>query len=647
MTFRRMAFQIFKANLRRYLLFFLCSSFTIMIFFTFATLSNNPDFMDSYKVNGMISGNLYAPTLILKVFAVLFLVYAQTAFVKFRKSDYGLFMVLGMTHHNIRKMILFENGMIAVASILTGLGLGTLFSGIFFGLVTLIVDVQDISFRLTMESYKDTVIFFVIIYSVVIACNLVLTLRYSIVNLLKEARTADRSLIHGSVPGIIGTVLVAIAAVDWLRRTAEEGNLVLRSLIICFVGVYLVMSSLSDWISLALKRFSKNNHKNMLFVSDIRYSFGQSKIVLFLITILVTFSLMLNSIAIYFTLDTLKRATIQNPYHIAYAELLGKNHIPQETLGQIIDNGETPLSSHQVLEFMDLQPFKVFSDQNLNTIIGSHYKVEQGHFLNLSLYDQSEGYTGEIPEMRTYKLDSPAGEKTLVSQGVIAKMLFNRIPIVSNGLYVVLNEQDYTDTKTANVKRTSYIHLLNFENWKKTAEIDAKLYAALVKYNKENTESWYGNDRHDAVISKTESRIATYTQFKQAGEFGIMLFTFEGLLFFLSSGVLLHFRILTDWEREKIKFWKLTRIGITSKEAAKIIVKPFKLLFFFPYVLGIVLSTFYFVSEIKVEVGKVVEPLIEALLLGGMYLGFQVLFYLIYTRRYTHRMLKEMGLDKP
>lgn len=131
MTFRRMAYQIFKANLRRYLLFFLCSSFTIMIFFIFYSLYTNPDFNDPYQVNGMVSGNLYAPFLVMRVFAVLFILYAQMAFVKFRKSDYGLLMVLGMTSHNIRKIIIFENSMIAIASILIGLGAGTVFSGIF------------------------------------------------------------------------------------------------------------------------------------------------------------------------------------------------------------------------------------------------------------------------------------------------------------------------------------------------------------------------------------------------------------------------------------------------------------------------------------------------------------------------------------
>lgn len=82
----------------------------------------------------MVSGNLYAPFLVIRVFAVLFIVYAQMAFLKFRKSDFGLLMVLGMTSHNIRKIILFENSMIALASILTGLGAGTVFSGIFSSL---------------------------------------------------------------------------------------------------------------------------------------------------------------------------------------------------------------------------------------------------------------------------------------------------------------------------------------------------------------------------------------------------------------------------------------------------------------------------------------------------------------------------------
>lgn len=219
--------------------------------FTFYSLYSNPDFNDPYQVNGMVSGNLYAPFLVIRVFAVLFIVYTQMAFLKFRKSDFGLLMVLGMTSHNIRKIILFENSMIALASILTGLGAGTVFSGIFFFIVSLFVNIGDSAFILTPDSYLYTIKFFAVIYIVVIAVNLLLTLRYSILRLLKESRTAERNLIHGKITGVIGVLLLGISVYNMLTHyNPSDARMMLINLGISMLGVYLLLSGLGDWLKL-------------------------------------------------------------------------------------------------------------------------------------------------------------------------------------------------------------------------------------------------------------------------------------------------------------------------------------------------------------------------------------------------------------
>lgn len=133
---------------------------------------------------------------------------------------------------------------------------------------------------------------------------------------------------------------------------------------------------------------------------------------------------------------------------------------------------------------------------------------------------------------------------------------------------------------------------MNFKDWKKTADIDAKLNAALAKYNKDNTESWYGNERQEALVFSTKSRISDYLQLQESGRFGIFVISFVGLIFFGASGIVLHFSIQTDLERERIKFRKLNKIGITSKDVDRIIGGPLKVLFFLPYALGIALSSF-------------------------------------------------------
>src|SRR5665647_1527393 len=105
MNFNQISFKIFKANLRRYLLFFLCSSFTIMIFFTYSTILTNKEFMNPSKVNGTITSNLIAPSLGIALFSVMFIIYAHASFAKFRRTEFGLFMVLGMTNWDIGRIM--------------------------------------------------------------------------------------------------------------------------------------------------------------------------------------------------------------------------------------------------------------------------------------------------------------------------------------------------------------------------------------------------------------------------------------------------------------------------------------------------------------------------------------------------------------
>ncbi len=646
MTFRRMAFQIFKANFRRYLLFFLCSSFTIMIFFSYYMLYTNPQFNNPYEVNGMISSNLIAPLYVIRVFSVLLIIYAQTTFVKFRKSDFGLFMVLGMSSQNIRKIMLLENGLIAILSIVTGLVAGTVFAPLFYLIVSQMIDMGNVSFTLTLDSYLYTALFFGAVYIIAIAGNLLLTTRYSIVRLLKEARTADRTLIQGKVPGLIGIALVGIAVYDLLSHlNVNNSNIVFRSMGISMVGVFFILSSLGDWVKFSLSRSAKAYHKHLVFSSDLSYKLGRSRIILFLITILITFSLFLSSMVLFLSNESQETAVKHNPYHIAYTEVFGKNQISKETLKEIVDKGETPLTSHQVLEYIDLFATKVFLDQNINALTGSAYHVEQGHFLNLALVDQTDGYENNIPVMPTYDLKLASGKKTLLSQGSIVSMLFNRLPLLINGLQIIVSEQEYTALQALHPKDIGQLHLLNFKNWKQTANIDAKLNTALTKYNKDNTDSWYDDARQDAFAFGTTSRISEFTTLKQANQFIVFLLAFVGLLFVVSSAVVLHFSILMELEREKTKYRKLAKIGMTSKEASKMIVKPFRLLFFLPYVLSVVFATFYFVYMAKVINHKVLEPLVLSLLAGFIYLVLQLLFYLLYTRIYTRKMLAVMGLD--
>jgi len=646
MTFSGMLLRIFRANLRRYLLFWVCSSFTVMIFFIFTTLYTNPGFMDPDIVDSTISSGLYAPRGAVAFFSVFFIIYAQGAFVKFRKTDFGLFLVLGMTRANIRRMILFENAGIALASILAGLGAGTLEAYAFFYMAVKIIAAGDIPFVLTPESYLYTAAFFTAIYAVVIAANLLLSTRYNIVNLLKESRVRDRSYLQGKAAGLTGIAIIGIAVYDMISHYAASEAVFIRSLCVCLLGVYLLLSSLPGWLTSVLSASPRLYFRNMMFSTDLKHTFGQSKKILFTISILVTVTMFLGTLALFLNSQNLEAAIQGNPDHIVYAEKFGKNDLPEATLNAIVHTGSTPLTSHRVLEYLDEGPFKILSAQNMNDVLHTAYEVAEGQYINLFLIVPNDGYVHDTAEMKSYTVEMKAGNYKLTSQGTDIQMRFS-IPILLQGArFLIVNEQDFRKISSDHPLTQGEIHLLNFTDWRKTGAIADRLNAALAQYNKEHTEPWYEDSKLEERIFAAGSRIGDYTTGKHSGAFLLFILTFMGLLFFVSSGVILHFHVMGELEREKVKFGKMNKIGITAREAARMMSGSLRLLFFVPYALGILISSFYVLDILYVEMDELTAPLRIAMWLGAGFLGFQWIFYMIYRGVYIRKMLRFMGLRR-
>ena len=229
-----------------------------MILFTYLTLMTNKNFMNYNKVNSVISSNLIAPSVVIGIFSVFFIIYTQNSFIKFRKTEFGLFMVLGMTNNDIAKIMLIENCIIALASLAAGLIAGTLFSGIFYFLVTKIVEVNGVSFAISYKSYLFTILFFLCIYILLILINLISLFKFDIVNLLKSSRNGDRNLLSGKIVGLISILAVSAAIFDLIvNYKSDQSVVLLRSTVLFFMGMYMIISNFAWFLSKLLKPYPK------------------------------------------------------------------------------------------------------------------------------------------------------------------------------------------------------------------------------------------------------------------------------------------------------------------------------------------------------------------------------------------------------
>ena len=117
MTFSDISRKMLLYHFFRYCLYFFCNFLAAVIFFCFASLFTNPEFMNGDLVDSMISSNIIFPSVVAAVFLVLYLPFSYAAFLNARKQEYGILLSLGMSRREVVRNILIEGVVISAAAL--------------------------------------------------------------------------------------------------------------------------------------------------------------------------------------------------------------------------------------------------------------------------------------------------------------------------------------------------------------------------------------------------------------------------------------------------------------------------------------------------------------------------------------------------
>lgn len=236
MTFKDVVRKNFLGNVRQYLAFFLCNTFTIVIFFIYATLVFNDQLVNGE--NQEVFSYVLPVTIVgITIFAICFLFYANTSFVKSRNKELGVYLSLGMTKKQLKYLVQMENWIINGASLLIGMLIGALFSRIFQLAVVSILELHKVTYHLDYRSFLVTTVLFVAVFCMIhflLACRMK---RMDITMYLKEEkkvevekfRKRDEILGIAGVVGMVASVFVLrvitilfLASPISLLRLSEE-----------------------------------------------------------------------------------------------------------------------------------------------------------------------------------------------------------------------------------------------------------------------------------------------------------------------------------------------------------------------------------------------------------------------------------------
>lgn len=299
MTFRSLAFSNIRGKWRSYSAFFLSSVFSVMIFYIYAAFLAHPD-----VVNGNIIaadkvrlGMIFCEYVIV-IFSFLFVLYSNSAFLKTRKQEFGLFSLFGMTRMQLRKIVIFENLTIAVLAISVGIGLGILFSKLFFIVLSMLLNMSDtITFVIPLQAVGLTMGSFLVLFTLISFWSVLGIGRTEINELLKASKKTKGKLFYS--PWLVALAIVSLLAGYTIALMLNGGNfglldmqefgmLAISIMVAVVIGTYLLYSQFSILLLRFIqKRFNiYYNRTNMLVIAQLGYKMKDNARMLFIVSIL-------------------------------------------------------------------------------------------------------------------------------------------------------------------------------------------------------------------------------------------------------------------------------------------------------------------------------------------------------------------------
>ncbi|MFA9559226.1 ABC transporter permease [Evansella sp. AB-rgal1] len=581
MTFRQFAFNNVIRNKRLYIAYFLSSMFTVMVFFTFAIFAFHPAFSGGSINNNALFGMGVAGGIIY-VFSFFFVLYSMSSFLQSRKKEFGLLIMLGASNRQIRLMVFLENIIIGFFATIGGILSGLVFSKAILLIAenVLIID-ETLDFYFPILAIVVTFISFIILFFCIsIFVSFILRTK-KLVDLMK----GDKQSKGEPKASIILSIFAALLLIGGYGTALYvEGAAVIYAMIpviiVVTLGTYLLFTQLSVYII----RVLKNNKSifwrktNMLLFSDLSFRMKDNARTFFMVAIIstVAFSAIgtLYGVQSYLT----KGVKEMNPYTMTYNPSLNDSkEVIEDDISRINavfqdEKMETKMAT------MELNYFEVLEDNNVIIVRASDYnrfavlineeELQPGK-TEAIVVEQSGAVVmvGEKASERLMRnsIQLESGDKLQPTRVLETDIL----PLIS-GYYVVHDEvyellgppvrSDFSAVWQAQDVRTEQV----IEVGRKMNQLDDNL--------------------------RYKSHVVDYTLFEINKGFGPILFIglFIGIVFFVSAGSFLYFRLFSDLDEEKRKFRAIAKIGLTQKELNTVVNRQVALLFFSPIVIALV-----------------------------------------------------------
>lgn len=628
MTLNDISRKLFKNNRKQYGLFFFSIVFSIAMTGAYGVLQYSPTVTNVLVDGGSTQTISQAMFFGSMLGIIVFLVYADSIFLKYKSREIGIFLSLGIDRRSVQKIIVKEYTLLFQIAALLGLILSVPLAYLCWTLLNLFLETKETAFSIGYTGLGIAVIFSLLNWLILRTINR----RYiKTVDILKIIKTSDEN--EATKNGrlfllILGALLVPAGIIAFFTLQNLGGIL---NTLFAFIGlagavwgVYLLIIQCASIGDILKKYNDKAYYKNMVFYNLLKQKIRQYTRSIFVATLLITFTIFgIGFIAAGF-IDGYKVA-LNEPYDYTINATY-EHPMTEKRLGEIAEESNVTITDIKCMDCLllgvqntykngehDWSSRIIVSEDNFNALSGTSISVPKGSYT--MYYDSSMKY-----KLNAFSADSslfynPTTEQefTLTQNEPICRDgLFNTRSIFSS--FLILNDEDYrviAASITDEYKAVSY--MVNVENWPSTADFQNNILETVIS---DNDGVIFTNWHNSATFAKTgsqaeylpfegnETKIArlwslyplsklssTTTQFEAFATY-LMLMLFIAIVAFVSAVMVIGLKLVsTIWDDTEV-YDDLRRLGMKRKKIKGLISKQMLFVYFIPTVLGCIIGAF-------------------------------------------------------
>jgi len=572
MSFKSLILRNLAKNIKNYYLYVFALIFSVALYFAFVTLQYDPALDETA---GTIKGAaaIKAASVVLIAIVMVFLVYANTIFIKRRGKEIGLFQLVGISKGKTFGILTVENMILYFGSMTIGTIVGFVSSKLVMMILLRIIGIEEVAqLRFSSDALVQTIFVFAAIYVLIMVMNALFIKQQQILTLFQTTSTSEERKRKVSVleviMGVLGLVFIIVgyylSTILFSGSFKMMGQMFLMMVVILasvIIGTYFFYKGSIRFI-FNLIRKKKNGYlsvNRVLSLSSIMFRMRSNSILLTVITTISALSLGLLSLTYisYYSAEKAAEEGVVNHFSIPnkehanqFTEMLDEQHISYSVTEIDLMSVNTDLSN--VIEIgqpgnEDLKaPMIVVSDRfveevdvaesetvfiNNNSAIKAFFTFKKGTVI-------MEGKT------KTFELDSLGlNEITLLPLRLTGGGF--PIAVLDDSVY----QQLARDVNPAVVTEFPVYVGIDIEK-------RSELKEANQIFNDLQLGEWAGH----------ESQLDTFTKQKQAMGLIMFIVGFLGLAFLITSGCILYFKQMDEGEEEKGSYTILRKLGFTRTD---------------------------------------------------------------------------------